>query len=371
MNTKKSKLKILAVAAIASLVAGLGAMRIGAIRSSASAEPPMVATVDGQTISAKLYRMYLKNGIEALGLNDKTDEGRRQMELLKEGIISDLIDRQLIEGEVARRSLPVTDRALDEAYQNTIAQMGGQESYRSYLSEHALADDEFRRTVRQEVCGQLLRDELDKEVLVTGDEMSSFFNKEQNNLSMSDLFKEPERVRARHILIGARRSQIASEIQAIKTLSQAEIEQRVNTEIAKRRSRAAELLNRLRHGADFQRLAAEYSDDAGTKNRGGDLGLFTRNTHTAHFDEAAFALKPGRLSDIIETDYGFHIIQVMEHTPERARTLDEARPSIHQKLLAEKQTAHLKAWLENRRREADIRVDPFYPKGQLQTFAKS
>jgi len=371
MKLHKRKVTILLSIGGVLLAAGIGATKIAAIHSSADTGPAVVATVEGKTISAKIYRMYLKNGIEALGLSDKTDEGRRKIELLKEGIISELIDRRLIDSEVSRRKLLVPEKSLAAAYEKSVAEMGGEENYRRYLSEHALTDEEFRQTVSDEVESQLLREELNKEVSVTESEVTDFFNTQKNNSSLADIFKQPERVHARHILINARRSQIASEIQLTGPLSKTEVEQRVSAEMAKRKNRAAAVLARLKAGANFQQLAAEYSEDAGTKNRGGDLGLFGRNTHATRFDEAAFALEPGHLSDIVETEYGYHIIQVIEHQVERARSLNETHDAIEQRLLGNKQGAHLKAWLEARRRKADIHIDPFYRTAQLQSSLKT
>jgi peptidyl-prolyl cis-trans isomerase C len=248
--------------------------------------------------------------------------------------------------------------------------MGGKDGYRAYLAEHALTGKEFRQTIAQEVYGQLLQAELNKEISITELEVQEFYNRERNDPQRADLFKDPERVHARHILIDARRSQIAREIESSEPLSKPEVEQRVAAEMAKRRNRAATLLERLRTGADFQRLALEYSDDPGTRSHGGDLGLFRHNTHTVRFDDAAFALKPGALSGIVETDYGYHIIEVTEHLSERVRTLDETRSAIQQQLLARKQAAHLRSWLEARRSEANIQIDPFYRVGQLQAIDK-
>jgi parvulin-like peptidyl-prolyl isomerase len=360
MKLQKRKMTFVGVLVVASVGVGLGAMKISSHELSATAAPAVVATVDGRPISATIYRMYLKNGIEALGLDDKTADGRRSIEQLKEGIVSELIDRFLIEAEVNRLRLPVSNEALTQSHQKTVAQMGGDTAYRAYLSEHGMADEEFRRTTALEVYSQLLRAELDKEVSVADSDIEKFYSKEHNNPQLADMFTEPERVRASHILFAARRSQIAREIQSEGAPGQAELERRVSTEMAKRQSRAASILERLKRGASFQRLAAEYSDDPGTRDRGGDLGLFARNTHTVRFDEAAFALKAGELSGIVETDYGYHIIRVTEHSPERALTLDEARKAIRERLLVAGQAAHLKAWLEDRRRQADIRIDPFY-----------
>ncbi|MGA9769109.1 MAG: peptidylprolyl isomerase [Blastocatellia bacterium] len=316
---------------------------------TANPEPPsVVATVEGRQISAKLYLMYLKNGIESLGLSDQTDEGRRRINLLKEGIIAELIDRALIESEARHRNLSFTEEKLESERQSRITQMGGEEIYSAYLKESNITDEEFRQIVAGEIYGSMLRQELDKDVSVPQTDIRNFYNKEKQNPKLESFFVEPERVRASHILINTRRAGSADELRKL-------------------RARAAEILSRVRAGADFARLAREYSDDTGTRASGGDLGLFTRNTHTKKFDEAAFALKPGQTSQIVETDYGFHIIKVAEHLPSRVKSFNETRSAIEQQLLARARAERLTRWLEAGRRAAKINVTSFYRVGQFLT----
>jgi parvulin-like peptidyl-prolyl isomerase len=315
--------------------------------------PPVVATVEGRQISAKLYRLYLKNGIESLGISDQTEEGRRRIGLLKEGIISELIDRTLIEAEARRRNLSFTEERLEREHKSRIEQMGGEELYRAYLKDSNLDNEEFRQVVAGEIYGMMLKQEFDKDVSVAQTEIRNFYDKEKSNPKFESLFVEPERVRASHILISARRTQMAGGPQAVAD------------ETRKRRERAAQILSRVRAGADFAQVARENSDDSGTRAGGGDLGLFTRNTHTQKFDDAAFALKPGQTSDIIETDYGFHVIKVAEHRPARVRSFDETRSAIEQQLLARARAERLTRWLEERRKSASINVAPFYRVGQF------
>jgi parvulin-like peptidyl-prolyl isomerase len=351
---------------------GLSALTQDKAQTTANAAAPAVtgpetlATVEGKQINARTYRMYLRNGIEALRLSEATEEGRRRVEMLKEGIIGELIDRTLIEAEAERRRVSISEDRFSTTYNRRVAEMGGEELYRAYLAAHSLTDEEFRRIVRQEILGELMQSELTAGLVVTADEARLFYEKEKANPNLSAMFVEPARARASHILISARRSQIAGEFRS-KGMTKADADRLAAQEMAKRRSRAADILSKARSRQDFARLARAHSEDPGTRDRGGDLGLFTHNTHTAKFDDAVFALKPGQTSDIVETEYGYHIIKLIERTPERTRSFDEARAEIEKQILARKRAEMLTTWLERRRREADVQVDPFYRVGQFMT----
>jgi parvulin-like peptidyl-prolyl isomerase len=327
----------------------------------------VVARVEGRDISARIYEMYLKNGIQALGLTDASAEGRRKIAKLQEGIVSELIDRALIEAEAERRGFAIAADKLDSRYHQRVEEMGGNDAYRAYLNETNITDEDFRHIVTGELYGEVVQQELSKDLAVEPSEAQAFYDKEKSNPNYAALFIEPESLRASHILINARPLQIRSEMQAKGNRDQAQLDRMVAAEIRKRRGRAADLLSQLKRGANFAELARRYSDDPGTRERGGDLGRFTRDTHTPRFDEAAFTLKPGQLSQVVETDYGFHVIKATEHHPERARRFDEVRAQIAQQLLARKRAERLTSWLEARRRSANVLINPSYSAGQVET----
>ena len=356
---------------ILALALGLATLRQDESRSAAIAATPaavaapeIVATVEGHQITAKTYQMYLRNGIEALGLTQATEEGRRRVEMLKEGIIGELIDRALIEAEAERRNVSISEEMFSTAYKRRIAEMGGEELYRDYLGEHSLTDEEFRHTVRQEIFGELMQTELTAGLSVADQEARAFYDKEKANPNLAAMFVEPERARASHILIGARRAQISGEFRS-KGMTQAAADRAAAEEMARRRKAAAIILSKAESKQPFAALARTHSEDAGTSSRGGDLGFFTRNTHTAKFDDAVFALKAGEISNIVETEYGYHIIKLIERHPARTRAFDEVRDQIKEQILARKRAETLTNWLERRRREAAVHIDPYYRVGQF------
>lgn len=319
--------------------------------------PPVVATVNGQDISTRVYEMYLKNGREELGLDETKEEGRRKLSLLREGIVSELIDRELIRQEAARRGLRGEPRRLAEEDERAVARLGGAEKFDAYLAQHGLTRAEFMETVRGPVYSELVRRELSKDVQVSEEEVKAFYEAHRGD----EWLRAPERVTASHILVAARPNLIAQQLQRDKNLAGAALQAAARDEMARRRARAEGLRRRaLAGGADFAALAREFSDDLGTRERGGALGQFPRDSHPKAFDDAAFALKPGEVSLVTQTDYGFHVIKVTAREPARIITLEEAAPEIRRRLLAAREAETLKGWLTESRRKAQVRVaEPF------------
>src|SRR5262249_8711476 len=132
-----------------------------------------------------------------------------------------------------------------------------------------------------------------------------------------DRFTAPEEVRARHILI--------------KLPPGADEKAR-----AAARTKAEDVLAKVKKGGDFAKLAKEVSEDPGSAAKGGDLGLFSRGKMVPAFDAAAFALEPGTVSDVVETPFGFHVIKVEEKLPGGPKPLDAVRDDIVKTLTEEK-----------------------------------
>jgi peptidyl-prolyl cis-trans isomerase C len=332
-------------------------------RNSLPANTVVVATVNGRAIPANLYEMYVKNGREALALDPDTQEGRNKLDQLREGIVSELIDRVLIAQEAERRGLSVSVERLAEAERRAIVELGGDQKYDSYLASHHISRDEYREVVRMQIYGQMLRDELKKGMTVSDNEIKVYYEAHREE----HRFQNQERVTASHILIAARPNLIERQLQQSRSLSGEALASAVHEEMAARRRRAEDLRAKAAAGADFAGLARESSEDPGTKTRGGDLGTFARESHPRAFDEVAFSLKPGKISSVLQTDYGFHIIKVSKHEAARTQTLTEATPEIRRILLETREAERLDEWLKDSRRKASVHINEPFRFGSLKT----
>jgi parvulin-like peptidyl-prolyl isomerase len=358
-STFRNALAPFACAALLAACAGRGP------RAATGGAPPRpdaaVATVEGRAIPARLFEVYLRDGREGLGLDERTEEGRRRLALLREGVVSELIDRELIRQEAERRNLRLDEKYAEEEGRRAVGQLGGEEKLKAYLAARGLSREEFIETVRAPLYGELLRRELSKDLGVTDEELKAFYEAHKTDAE----FQLPERASASHVLVAARPSVIERQLAEEKGLAGEALRRAVDEEVARRRARAEEVRLRLLKGgsgrrADFAALAREFSDDAATREQGGALGLFARGSHPKAFDDAAFALKEGGVSPVVRTEFGFHVIRLERREPARRLTFEEAAPDLRRRLLARREAETLKAWLASARRSAKIRVaEPF------------
>lgn len=146
-------------------------------------------------------------------------------------------------------------------------------------------------------------DRLAAKVNPTDKEIQNYYNRQRDSA-----LTHPEQVRARHILIAVAPDATPAQKAAAK-------------------AKADDLLKQIKAGADFAKLAKQFSDDPGTRNSGGDLGYFGQSEMVKPFADAAFTMKAGEMT-VVQTQFGYHVIQVEDHKLAHVDTLEEARPKI-------------------------------------------
>mgnify|MGYP000860503474 FL=1 len=243
---------------------------------------------------------------------DKLEQARAE---IRKSLVDDFVLRTLLSKEVKAKNVTVTDREVEKILDGMKSQMPPGMTLDDLVKMNKIDLAKMKGEIALNIrINKLVEQELGGKGKVDEKEIGEFYEK---NL---DKFKKPETVHARHILIS--KSPEDNE----KSLTD-------------KKAKAEDLRGKLQKGADFADLAAKNSD-CPSKENGGDLGTFTRGQMVKAFEDAAFSQEKNAIGPIVETDFGFHIVQVIDHQPPATQKLDEdAKKKIRTYLESQKRQA--------------------------------
>jgi len=235
-----------------------------------------------------ILKSELDYQVQLTAYQNKLDPNDAQ---LRSKVLEALIDDKLILQQAILDSVTVSDddvtRQLDSRIQNLTKQLGSQQKVEEvYGMSINKIRSEFKDDMRKQLIIEKLKQQKFGDMKVSAVDVRNFYDTYKDSLPQI-----PEQVTLSHIFIVPKPSEKARE-QAY--------------------SLAKSLLDSLRNGADFAALAKKYSQDPGSASSGGDLGWAKRGQFVPEFEHAVFDLKPGEISDIVETQFGFHIIQLLD-----------------------------------------------------------
>ena len=150
-------------------------------------------------------------------------------------------------------------------------------------------------------------------------------------------FEKPETVKARHILIGFKGDMTEDQKKEL-------------------RKKADDVLKKAKGGDDFAQLASEYSDDPGSKTKGGELGYFPKGNMVPEFENAAFNLKPGEISNVIETPYGYHIIKVEDKKAGEMPAFDSIKEQVRVKATQDAEQKKINEFIEKAKKDTKATI---------------
>jgi parvulin-like peptidyl-prolyl isomerase len=325
-------------------------------RTTAKSLPPdAAARVNGEILPERIVAAFLQNGQEELGIDPNTEEGGTKLAQLRKHIIDEQIERLLIAQETVRRKIEPTKEKIDKAEQNIIDARGDEARYAQFLEQNHFSRENYRHYVlRSALCGEAMAATFAADIKISDEEIQKYYEAHK----IEPEFQRPERVTAAHILFTTRRGILAEQLKLERGIAPGpELDKAVDAEIERRRKLAEEVRKEASApGADFGALAQKYSDDFGTRNKGGSLATFAKGTHPLPLDEVAFRLKPGEIGPVVETEFGFHVVKKMEHRPAGTKTLEEATPHIHQRLTRAALAKKMREWLAQAREKASIAI---------------
>ncbi|MFT9486597.1 MAG: peptidylprolyl isomerase [Tepidibacillus sp.] len=225
-----------------------------------------------------------------------------------------LTTQKIIELESKNQKITISDSDIEKELQKMMESYGGEESFNQALQMSGITLDEIKENVKINVQ---LKKLLEPQISISEEEMKKYFDENKES------FAEQEQVKARHILVDSE-------------------------------EKAKEVKAELEKGGDFAELAKKYSTDTGTKDQGGELGYFGKGEMVAEFDQVAFSLEVGKISDPVKTDYGYHIIEVEEKKEAKPANYEESKNEIKDILSDQKMQDLYPTWLEDQKTKYKI-----------------
>jgi len=288
----------------------------------------VVATVNGEPILRGEYERVAERARRTAGTSIA-------MAAMQEGyLLSGMVDQALLRAEAKRRGIRVSDDDVDRAINEmrTLRQSGRTER---------LNDEDLLKMTGMETMSDL-RESVAKDLLPQrlGEALAR-----TDRLTFDDLARSYDEVRVRHILVAVS----GDRAPLGKGLPEAQARRRVE-----------QILDQLHKGADFAKLADQYSDDPSNKvpgkpGKGGDLGWYKRGGgYDKAFEEAAFALKKGEMSGLVRTPFGFHIIKVEDTRRQLPADYEKNKAQLLQTFRSQKASEALRGFLEKERPRAKI-----------------
>jgi peptidyl-prolyl cis-trans isomerase C len=317
--TRILRLSAVLLAAVLSLAACGGSGNSGSGDAAANAFPDsvvneqVVVRVNSQPVTGKDLRTYAI--LYGLGTEDSL-----RSPSFNEKLLDGLIDRTLLWLEAEAMGVAIDDSTRDWFLNQFIRATGGEQAVIRTLSSSHLTREDLARLIRQDLeVRKFIETNVATPPVVPDSLARAYFD--QN----SQRFFTADSVRARHIIIRASEKDTEADIEnKKKTLN--------------------DLRRRVEQGDSFAELAKQYSEGPSAVE-GGDLGYFSRRDMVKSFSDAAFALKPGQVSGVVVTPYGYHLIQVIDRKPPRKLTYEEIanqlKNQIAQQMMAQTLQNHL------------------------------
>ena len=306
-----------------------GAPDAPAVKPVPAQLPDVLARVNGETITKADFEKAIKNIEARAGSPVPADQRDR----VYRGILDQLIGYKLLEQETKTKKVVVPDADIDARLNQIRQQFPNEDAFKQALQQQNVTVEQLKSDARNDMAVEkLIGDAIGAKVAVKPEDVQAFYQANQ------DHFKQGERVRASHILITVPQNADAATKAAAK-------------------AKAEDLLKQIKAGKDFGELAKANSQDPGSAPNGGDLGYFQKGEMVGPFNDVAFTLKPGTVSDVVETQFGFHIIKVVDKQAGGMVPIEQAKGQIQQYLEE-----------QNRQKETEAFVAGLRSKGKVEIF---
>ncbi len=252
---------------------------------------------------------------------------------IEKDVLNDMIEEKLMLHSAGDNNIKASEEDITAA----IEDIKKQNNFTDEMLDEALKRDnisigDYKEILKEQIAiSRIISKEVRSKIHVEEKEIQKYYEGHRNEFAI------PEEARVRHIMFIYNEDMDSSKEDAAK-------------------KRAADILNKIREGDDFAQLASIYSEDQSSAKNGGDLGYFQRGKMIKVFEDTAFMLKKGEVSDVIKTQFGFHIIKCEDRKESGFKSLQEVSKEIENRIYAEKMKSIKTAWLKKLKDKAFIEV---------------
>lgn len=290
--------------------------------------PQVLATIDGQPVGRGELESEVKEAEARAGRSVPADE----RDAVYRGLLDRVILYKLLASEAKTRGITVTPEEVTERIGQIKSQFPNEAEFQKELTKRHTTMAELQEDQRRDILNaKTIEAEVAPKLAVTPQELDAFYQQNPDN------FKEPEQVRASHILISVAQDATPEAKQAAK-------------------AEADGILKRVKAGEDFAALAKAHSKDPGSAQAGGDLNFFPKEQMVPEFSNAAWALKPGEISDVVQSQFGYHIIKLTDRRAGRTIPLAEVKDRLEEFLKRRKQQELVQQYLQGLKAKYRVEV---------------
>jgi len=355
MRSYSQNLKILICLTIFIIVLGLSCTKTDTEKPSASINsgPNIAVTINGVDIPQSEIDKIVTSQLERIAEQSKQlpptviEQYEKQ---LRARVLEETIRRHLLDEKVKEANIVITDEELTSEIQKIAANQKeplSLEEFKQKIEELGRNFDEFKELVREGMArNKFMEPQWTGNINVTEEDARKYY--EEN----SKKFEQPEQVRVSNIIIKPLLTDPNLNPNVDPNVDKAKA-------MAEAREKAEELLKQLKDGADFAELAKTHSNGP-MASRGGDIGYFSKGEMVPAFEDVAFNLEIGQISDVVKTEYGYHIIKATDHKEASTIPFDQVKDKIILQLTQNKQSEIANEYIESLKAKANI----VYPAGK-------
>jgi peptidyl-prolyl cis-trans isomerase C len=247
-------------------------------------------------------------------------------------IMPQLVSIEIAKAYAQEHNITVSDEEVDQELAKLKEQVGdqarssgqdmsNQEAYEQALKQNNITEEQLREDIRENLPVQEVQKRVAGDAEPSDEEIQNYYEKNKEAQ-----FTTPEQRCVRHILFNKDQKEKAKDVK-----------------------------QQLENGGDFAKLAKENSQDPGSAAKGGDLGCLGKGETVPEFEQAAFGAERGEIVGPVQTEFGYHILQVTDVKPEQTRSLQEVESQIRSQLATEKQSEAFNKWIEEQKKERDVK----------------